>query len=982
MHSVRDSRLKRARVAAVAAAVNGAAGFALAQLSITTYTGPYSVNFDTIVADVSNGIWAGTGFQTNPGGGQLDSDAWAVTGWSNGNLAFGGAQQTANTDYTRGSANASVETGGMYAFSGGNITTGRALGIQPGTSDWAPGTLTLRIRNNGSSTISAFDISYLVYVRNDQGRASSFNFAYSANNTSYTAVPSLDLTSGEAAVAGGFVSNSRSTTLSGLSVAPGDFFYVRWLGADVSGSGSRDEFALDSIQFSNFAVLASSLYWDLNGATAGIGGGGPATWDTTSSNWNVNSAGTNAPTTWTSASPAIFGGTAGQVDIVAGGVTANGGIQFDSDGYVVSGGTLTVGTTPTITVSTAAYTATVSARVSGSNGLTKAGPGTLVLGNNLNDFTGNVTISAGTLSISAEGNLGNTTNDIILSGGALKATSSINLDSGRDISGAGGTIDVGTGLVVSGDGAVNLTGALTLSGAGQVTMAGVGKSIAGLNFSDAGRLDLTAAGATIGGNVTTTNTTGTAELDGVFSVGSSARNYTVGDGSAAIDFYVPASISGSGRINKLGSGAMQLDGDNSAFSGGFRIGGTGEVPPDGGELIVTNKNALGTGQLQMNNGTLSASTSLTGTDALPASLSVGAPSTVNAGQGAVLNGDMEFTGSFSLFKTTGAPEYVLTVNNTTTLSGNVTASSGSTTPAGFTKGGHGTLILSGATNAMAETVTISAGTLQIGTGGATGVLGSGNVVNDSRLAFNRTGSLLVSNDISGSGNVHHNGTGVTTMQGALSYSGTTHINAGTVRHNGTHTGGGACTVANGGTLGGSGSTASPIVVQSGGTLAPGNSIGELTAGAMNLNAGAKYLIELNTTVGNEATDRMVLTGTSQVQLGDGVNFPTLQLSFVAPVVEQYVSGKAFVIVQNTQSGAIIDPSSQFAGPAPVDGVQTIVDGLVQYAIYYGTFTGTIYGGGVNADGNDIVIEFTSVPEPSMLSLATGALLFGRRNRRR
>ena len=103
------------------------------QLSIANTSSSYLINFDQSVVGVSNGAWAGIG--VDPGAsatGRLDSNAWAVTGWSDGALAFGATQTTAAKDYTRGAASTSVTTGGMYAFSGGNITTGVALGFQPG----------------------------------------------------------------------------------------------------------------------------------------------------------------------------------------------------------------------------------------------------------------------------------------------------------------------------------------------------------------------------------------------------------------------------------------------------------------------------------------------------------------------------------------------------------------------------------------------------------------------------------------------------------------------------------------------------------------------------------------------------------------------------------------------------------------------------------------------------------------------------------
>jgi hypothetical protein len=143
--------------------------------------------------------WTGGGFQPTPTAGQLSSNFWAVTGWSDGALAFGGTRTTANTDYTRGATTAAVSTGGMYSFSGTGIPSGNALLIQPGGNDWAPGTLTFRSQNTGSAAIDPV-ISYDLYVRNDQSRSNSFNFSFSTDNINYTSVAALNYTSPAAAV--------------------------------------------------------------------------------------------------------------------------------------------------------------------------------------------------------------------------------------------------------------------------------------------------------------------------------------------------------------------------------------------------------------------------------------------------------------------------------------------------------------------------------------------------------------------------------------------------------------------------------------------------------------------------------------------------------------------------------------------------------------------------------------------------------------
>src|SRR5205814_1756479 len=135
----------------------------------------------------------------------------------------------------------------------------------------------------------------------------------------------------------------------------------------------------------------------------------------------------------------------------------------------------------------------------------------------------------------------------------------------------------------------------------------------------------------------------------------------------------------------------------------------------------------------------------------------------------------------------------------------------------LTQAGTGTTILTGA-NTYSGTTTINAGILQIGNGGATGSLGTGNVTDNGTLARNRTSTLTtanqvpgppapsappdlrdalpirsdtitIANPISGTGALTQAGTGTTILTGANTYSGTTTISAGALQ------------VGNGGTTG-------------------------------------------------------------------------------------------------------------------------------------------------------------------------------------
>jgi len=157
------------------------------QLSVTNAAPTATINFSSSMqTTVGFGAYNGSGFSPTTVAGRLNSNAWETTGWANGDLLFGGA--LTNPAHGRGQVAGGVITEGIYAYTDNPHTAANpALMIQAGDLDFAPGTIALKIKNDGTSNITQLEISYNLFVRNDEDRSSSFNFSHSADNVAYEA---------------------------------------------------------------------------------------------------------------------------------------------------------------------------------------------------------------------------------------------------------------------------------------------------------------------------------------------------------------------------------------------------------------------------------------------------------------------------------------------------------------------------------------------------------------------------------------------------------------------------------------------------------------------------------------------------------------------------------------------------------------------------------------------------------------------------
>ena len=178
-----------------------------------------------------------------------------------------------------------------------------------------------------------------------------------------------------------------------------------------------------------------------------------------------------------------------------------------------------------------------------------------------------------------------------------------------------------------------------------------------------------------------------------------------------------------------------------------------------------------------------------------------------------------------------------------------------TTPA-LVKNGPGTLCLNnppatgiGTTSVYTGTTTINGGTLLVGTGGNTGIIGTGDIINNAALVFDRFDEVTLANTVSGTGTLEQRGSGTLVLTSGGTRSGDTLVSAGTLH------------------MGATAFTASTFRVDAGATLSAGtpSTTGTATAPGLALNGG-----NLTYRISSDLSDKIIVTGSN----GFSVNAPT------------------------------------------------------------------------------------------------------------
>ena len=474
----------------------------------------------------------------------------------------------------------------------------------------------------------------------------------------------------------------------------------------------------------------ATVSWDPYATNSASGGSG--TWDT-GSWWNAP-----GDVGWTSGNDAVFDGSCGTVAINAG-VNAD-SVTFNTSGYTISGSTLTV----TGGMITTNGSASISCPLVLTTGLTKTGPGSLMLSNTANTWSGEADVNGGTLQFQSDCStnmtgdgpafvVSNSSTVVIQDNAALTTTGFVKLGgtaylpgyvvqtggclaiNGYDYQNSNRALTIGeypneTSTYTLAGGSLSVLGGITYvawDGLGVFTIAGGTANLSTISFSHgsagfatgAGTLTLSGSGNLCvgsGGIVSPSGTSATVNLNGG-TLGASASwtstlPMNVG-GAVAIDpagnsIGLSGALTGSGSLTEINAGTLNLSGSNN-YTGGTTI--------VGGMLAVANSagSATGSGPLTLNGGVLTAGTA--GGTIMGLVQAGSGPHTISPGALSLGYGTLNLVGG-------------LTTNPCTTLAFNIN-------PTQITSGIYGGDLL----NLGGSTLTVTGGSITFGVNPPTAV---------------------------------------------------------------------------------------------------------------------------------------------------------------------------------------------------------------------------------------------------------------------
>ncbi len=752
----------------ISAIITGAFGLtktgtgALALSGVNTYTGTNTISAGTVRVGANANL--GTGAVVLNGGTLATTNTMTLTAGRTLSFGAGGGTLDVSSGTTFTYDGVIAGTGTLSKEGAGTLQTG-GTAANTWTGPLAVNAGTFEITKQGF--IGAIDNAAAVTVSNGATLRFNGNATYTQETIGSLSGSGTVINSGGAAV-NFVISGASNTTFSGVITDTANNLNLIKTGTStitLSGSNSYD----GTTAISNGVIIAANntaLGTTANGTTVVSGASLGLQGGITVSNESLSIAGTgvgangalrnlSGTNTYTGGiamtNATEFQSDAGRLNISNNVTAANFGLTVDGAGNTAASGTLALGT----------------------GGLTKTGAGTLFLTGS-NTYSGGTLISSGALQLGEGGTIGSlATNSTITNNGTLIFNRSDNIAqgsafSGAPISGTGSLIQNGAGTVTLGA-SNSYSGTTTINtGAIRVTNGSALGSVAGGTFVASGAAleiaggiavvaepIITLNGSGIGGTGALRSISGSNTYGGLITLGSSAR---VNTDSGTLNITNTATITGSGHTLSFGGAG------NTILQSEIATGTGGLVKDGAGTLILAGNNSC-TGGTLISAGTLQVSS--------------------DANLGGVGGGvDFDQTGNGILRTTAGFTSsrgFTFSTAGTIDVTTNGLVLDGSLTGAGtLIKTGAGTLVIATDNNTQSGGVLVSSGVLQIGNGGAVGSLNGGSITNNASLTVNRTGSLLLTNIISGTGSLTNVGSGTLTLTAANSYTGPTVISAGTL----------------------------------------------------------------------------------------------------------------------------------------------------------------------------------------------------------